>query len=166
MKEEDIIKSAIFSAESTYRWILRRSWDRNKPSCLFIGLNSSIADAIRDDPTIRRCIRFAQDWDCGSLAMVNLFAFCTTDPSVLSRVSDPVGRLNDGFIRQELRYAQITVAAWGAHKIAESREKAVIEMQTDNGQLQCLGLTKEGKPRHPLYIKANTPLIAFDRGTW
>jgi hypothetical protein len=28
----------------------------------FIGLNPSTADEAKDDPTVRRCLRFAFDW--------------------------------------------------------------------------------------------------------
>lgn len=49
---------------------------------MFIGLNPSTADETQDDPTVRRCIRYAQSWGYGALYMTNIFAFRATDPRV------------------------------------------------------------------------------------
>lgn len=58
---------------------------------LFVMLNPSTADATDDDPTIRRCIRFARDWGHARLLVANLYALRATDPRALSRHPDPVG---------------------------------------------------------------------------
>ncbi len=61
-----------------YRYALWRIWDDAKPLVMFIGLNPSTADETEDDPTIRRCISFAQNWGYGGLYMANLFVFRAT----------------------------------------------------------------------------------------
>ena len=54
------------------------------------GLNPSTADENKDDPTIRRCNSFANDWGYGGLCMTNLFAYRATDPSVVLKADDSV----------------------------------------------------------------------------
>lgn len=60
-----INSTAVFSACRKYRYSLHRTWDRENRKCMFIGLNPSIADEVVDDPTIRRCIRYAKEWGYG-----------------------------------------------------------------------------------------------------
>ena len=81
-----------------YRYTLWRVWDESKPACVFVGLNPSTADASEDDATIRRCVRFAKDWDCGELLMLNLFAFRATRPKDMLAACDPVGEENNSSI--------------------------------------------------------------------
>ena len=45
---------AIISECGTYRYLLQRFWDARLESLNFIMLNPSTADAMKDDPTIRR----------------------------------------------------------------------------------------------------------------
>ncbi len=71
----DMERSAVLSDCGTYRYALGRIWNPTTPPALFIGLNPSTADARQDDPTIRRCIRFARDWGYGGLLMGNLYAY-------------------------------------------------------------------------------------------
>ena len=52
--------AARISACGRYRWWLERRWHRGQPMLLFIGLNPSRADGLRDDPTLRRLQGFAQ----------------------------------------------------------------------------------------------------------
>ncbi|HDR1569813.1 TPA: DUF1643 domain-containing protein, partial [Pasteurella multocida] len=75
--------NAIFSDCGTYRYVLWRIWDTLLPRITFIGLNPSTADESNDDPTIRRCINFAKKWGYGGIYMVNLFAYRSTDKSVI-----------------------------------------------------------------------------------
>lgn len=147
-------KSARFSPCRTYRYELWRRWDVTKPYAMFIGLNPSTADETRDDPTVRRCIRFAQDWGYGALCMTNLFAIRATDPKVMLGAANPVGPDNDETLILMTRYAGIVVAAWGAH--GGHRERDQWAQQAMLGKLHHLGLTKDGKPRHPLYLRADT----------
>ena len=55
-------KGAIISPDLIHRYSLWRIWDDNKAMVLFIGVNPSSADADFDDPTIRRCKGFADQW--------------------------------------------------------------------------------------------------------
>ena len=80
-----------FSRCGRYRYWLRRRWNGDLPQCTFIGLNPSTADARTNDPTLRRCINFADQWGYGSLLLVNLFALRSTDPRALRLSDDPQG---------------------------------------------------------------------------
>ena len=128
-------------------------------TCAFIGLNPSTADEERDDPTIRRCTRFAHDWGYARLEMINLYAYCCTDPLRLDAAPDPIGPRNDQVISIVCGGSDLVVCAWGCH--AEPvRAAAVLELVRDP---HCLGLTKDGAPRHPLYVAANVRPVALSR---
>jgi hypothetical protein len=143
--------SAVFSDCARYRYVLRRKWDAGRRSVLFVGLNPSTADATLNDPTIRRCIRFAQDWGYGSLVMANLFAYRVTEPSLLPRVDDPVGPLNNRWLAMLRKQADLVIAAWGVHGTLLARNDQVLAQLSE---VHCLGLTKAGHPKHPLYLPA------------
>lgn len=151
--------SAEFSPSRAYRYALWRWWDRSKGYAFFIGLNPSTADETLDDPTIRRCKRFAADWGYGGLCMANLFALRATDPKVMQAHPRPVGPDNDKWLKKLAREAGIAIAAWGCHGSHRNRDAVVLDMIPE---MQCLGLTKDGKPRHPLYLPANsTPMETY-----
>jgi Protein of unknown function (DUF1643) len=61
-------QNAVISACGRYRYLLTRQVASGGRRTTFIMLNPSTADASNDDPTIRRCIGFAQRWGCGQLA--------------------------------------------------------------------------------------------------
>ena len=153
---------ASFSPDRNYRYSLWRRWEQNAPYALFIGLNPSTANEREDDPTIRRCKRFAADWGYGAIYMANLFALRATDPKVMLRHNDPVGVDNDVWLQDLARDAGVIVCAWGAHGGHRERDKRVMHLLSAH-DLMCLGSTKDGKPRHPLYIKADKQLEALGR---
>lgn len=164
-----IDKGATFSDDKQYRYVLWRWWDYEKPYALFIGLNPSTADANNDDPTIRRCIRFARDWGYGGLQMVNLFAVCATDPKEVLKHDNPVGGSDNDLWIESLAYgAGVIVCAWGAHLVCAwgdsgghmRRDEQVLSL-LDHYELKCLGTTLSKQPRHPLYIKANKSLEGY-----
>lgn len=153
---------ADFSPCRNYRYALWRRWEHNAPYVMFVGLNPSTANEHEDDPTIRRCKRFAADWGYGAIYMANLFALRATDPKDMLAHNDPIGSDNDSTLIALARGAGAIVCAWGAlgnHLERDERIKALLSPY----DLKCLGTTKQGQPRHPLYIRADKPLEAFGR---
>lgn len=120
---------------------------------VFIGLNPSTADENKDDPTIRRCIGFAKRFGFDGVVMLNLFAFRATLPEVMKAAPNPVGPHNDAVIKSYL--GNTFIAAWGVHGSFLGRDREVSAMIPE---LFCLGTTKEGHPRHPLYLKNDAEL--------
>ena len=145
-----ITSEADISDCGCYRWSLTRIWNEDQPPLVCIGLNPSTADAPKDDPTIRRCIGFSRRNGNGGIVMINLFAFRSTDSKVLRELEDPVGIKNDHTIRFFSENNR-TILAWGNEtSFMRSRVAAVIGML--RRPLFCLGKTKNGSPRHPLYV--------------
>lgn len=154
-------RSASFSPCRRYRYTLWRTWDALTPSkgyAMIVGLNPSTADEKEDDPTIRRCIAFAQAWGFESLCMTNLFAYRATYPADMLAQTDPVGDENDATLRTMAERAGVLVAAWGNHGAHRARGEAVRRMLPS---LHYLRLTKEGNPGHPLYLPSTLRPIAW-----
>jgi len=153
-----MVKTAAFSSDRKYRYALWRIWDKSKPVCMFIGLNPSTADENVDDPTIRRCESFAGSWGYGGLCMTNIFAYRSTDPRNLCGNSDPIGSENDAWLTYLATHSGIVVACWGDWGELLSRYKEVVKLIPD---LHCLGTTKKGQPKHPLYLSKATKLEKY-----
>ena len=152
MKQEMIESGAEFSEDRIYRYSLWRFWEKEGRYAVFIGLNPSTADETKNDPTVRRCIRYAYDWGHNGLIMLNLFAYRSKSPKYLYSLADPIGPDNDFHLRSASSKAGITIIAWGMHGNLMNRDKAVIPLLKDP---HFLALTKHGHPRHPLYLKKN-----------
>ncbi len=167
-----IHRSAEISECGRYRWWLRRSWllwsptgehIESKGICCFVMLNPSTADGSQDDPTIRRCIRFAKDWGYGQLSVRNLFPWRATDPKELFHATTVTGGHRGD---QELITActcDLVVCAWGAG-VPFKRDAECLDLfkkSFPGVPLYCLGTTKHGHPRHPLYVKADTQPVQF-----
>jgi hypothetical protein len=155
-------RDAVLSDCGKYRYLLRRTWHARRPRVLFVMLNPSTADADNDDPTIRSCIRLSRALNYGSFEVVNLFAFRATEPDDLAKADDPVGSKNDGAIKRAVVRCDLHICAWGALPVAERRASTVRQLiRSYRPAVFCLGKTKTGAPKHPLYIKTGTPLEVF-----
>jgi len=150
-------KSALFSPCRTWRYTLSRIWDREKPFVQFIGLNPSTADEKLDDPTIRRCIGYARNWGFGGLLMTNIFAFRATRPKDLFLHPDPIGPENDAWLTTVAHRAGRIVVAWGTHGEKKDRDLDMF-FKLQGLEVFCFGLTKNGQPKHPLYLKKEAKL--------
>lgn len=152
-------KAAIMSDDGRYRYLLERQWDE-RPLMAWCMLNPSTADANNDDPTIRRCMGFAQSEGFGGIIVVNLMAFRTRFPAICLAQDDPYGPLNDEYLRIAAnRAAKGFVCAWGAHATKEAVDRAIRSL--GKVCLWHLGLTKNGQPRHPLRLETKTPLTLW-----
>ena len=145
--------SAIFSDCERYRYVLTREWDPAGKRVLFVMLNPSTADEIKNDPTVERCERRARTLGFGAFRVCNIFAFRATDPRVMRAEQDPVGPGNDAAIRESAVWANQVICAWGTHGAHLNRGAEVAGLLRNlDRPLMHLGLSKAGHPKHPLYI--------------
>lgn len=140
--------SATISPCQKYRYELRRVWDELKPLVMFVCLNPSTADSETEDNTSRVCINYAKRWGYGGLLIANLFAYRSTDPSVLCNIADPIGPENDDWLRKLQSETELVVCAWGDTGAYKSRDKEVLSFLKAP---HCLVKLKSGRPGHPLY---------------
>ena len=147
---------AHFSDDRSYRYILGRRIGDSDRRLLFIMLNPGTADESHNDPTIRRCIGFAERWKFGIMEVANLFAFRTSYVTELRCADEPVGSGNDEWISKALTTADSVVLAWGNHGAYKGRSRQVRRMVLNVTCPFHLGLNKTGEPKHPLYLPAST----------
>jgi hypothetical protein len=160
-------KTARLSEDGKYRTLLERIWDRSRPAMVVFGLNPSTADADKDDQTIRRSRTLAKRFGRGSLAMLNLYAWRSTDPAALDELNlkAAVGPETDDVIQEVLQRAQVlVVCAWGS--LSKPRDKAraaaVLEMIRARGhEPMCFGFTKDRSPRHPSRLPNDVDLVDY-----
>ncbi|KUJ78837.1 DUF1643 domain-containing protein [Ruegeria profundi] len=149
----DAPSTAVYSDCEKYRYSLTRIWDPAGRKALFVMLNPSTATEVQNDPTVERCERRARALGFGAFQVTNIFAWRDTDPRKMRAAADPVGPENDAAILGGADWADQVIAAWGTHGAHLERGPAVETLLRGTGlPLFHLGLTKEGHPKHPLYI--------------
>jgi len=149
----DAASTAIYSECERYRYALTRIWDDAGGRVHFIMLNPSTATEVQNDPTVERCERRARTLGYGAFRVTNIFAWRDTDPRKMRAADDPVGPANDAAILEGSAWAACNVAAWGTHGAHLNRGPEVLSLLRGAGvELHHLGLTKDGHPRHPLYV--------------
>jgi hypothetical protein len=173
-----MIRSATISDCGRYRYDLTRDWsegrtfheDRLPRTVCWVMLNPSTGDAELDDPTITRCIGFSQREHFDRLVIVNLYPYRTAYPTQLYEQPEAVraGDDNEGWIRRRIAESELVIAAWG-NRVTYRRRHLIAFWAHEHGRpMRCLGRTKGGAPRHPLYLNGETPLEpygAFDEAT-
>lgn len=147
---------------SVYRTSLWRIWDPRGPLALFIGLNPSLADGEKDDPTIRRMRGFAKRMACGGLLVGNLFCLVEKDPSMMVKHGYPTGPGVYAVALDLAKDADIIVACWGSY----AQRRVMAQASTMLFRLRqfpvfCLGRNADGSPHHPLYLRHDTPLEVY-----
>ena len=168
-----MVCSATFSPCRKYRYSLTRTWDDGLGKVCFLGCNPSTADETINDPTVTRCINFAKDWGFGTMEMLNIFALRSTDPKELYKSAEPVSppyKLQDGLftftdyndlaILKSCSDSDLIVCCWGNHGKYLHRGELVTAMLKYR-TIMCLGITKQGYPKHPLYLRADTKPIVY-----
>ena len=97
----------------------------------------------------------------GGILVVNLYALRTTDPRQLKVTSARMaGRTF--YLAEIAKASRLTsspvVCAWG--RWGGDRGAFVAgHMLRQGAHLVCLGVTKGGHPKHPLYVRADQPLV-------
>ena len=143
-------------------WLHRELAAEGKDGLVFVLLNPSTADALEDDPTIRRCVGFGKRWGFRELTVVNLFALRATSPAVLRQHgAAAIGSRNDDALRwaRNAPRTRTVVAGWGNHGMHLERDLAAMAIVRP---LMALRTTKLGCPAHPLYLPSSAELLPYE----
>lgn len=168
-----IKRAALFNRQGNHRKTLTRSWALPGAAerwLTFVMLNPSTASGTEDDPTIRRCVAFAAREGFTGIIVVNLFTFRSTEPNVL--LGRPHKSLNtydaDMHISQAALASEKVVAAWGAGCMPVLSWRAIevlAVLKETKRNVWCFGKTKEGHPKHPLYLSKGERLVPLQFAT-
>lgn len=142
------LKSAVFSDDGKYRYLLIRDWVPARPTAMCIGLNPSNANAEDDDPTIRILVNSLDKLGFGGLRMCNLYAYISSKPKKLFEIPDPQGK-NDAWLLTTAHGCQEIIFCCGGFAKIEYRAKKISEMFPDG---KCFAYNKDGSPLHPMAI--------------
>ena len=144
---------------------------------IFIGLNPSKASELEYDPTLRRLESFSQRWCNGRLLVINLFGRISKSPTLLRHCIDPIGEENNNVLLSWVNEWAVRSnwdlwLGWGAGGSLFKRNTEVLNLlqpcfkkrkfliDRALGPL-VVGLTRDGHPRHPLYVSGQEVLKAF-----
>ena len=155
MQESTIKRHALLSKDKKYRYSLKRIWNNDKPKVLFIMLNPSLADNYKDDPTIRRLIKFAKLYGYGGFYVGNLFSYITPYPSELLDKDLMFSKKNIHEIKKMTGLIKDVVYGWGNSFEEPEWLKQIISNP------KCFGKNKNKTPKHPLYLSYNNKLVDY-----
>ena len=171
IKPEDAIHySATCSPCGQYRYVLRRRWAEQQVPCIFVMLNPSTADAQKDDPTIRRVMALSKGFGFGGVYVLNLFAIRGSNPDIIKQVANPVGTDNKHWwgdtVRDLRRWYGVlptVICAWGTRGGFRDQDRVALGWLAESGVEErfCLGRTKDGFPKHPLYLPQTVEMECY-----
>ena len=158
---------ATFSEDGRYRQLMRRWLGPVFPEryILFIGMNPSTADASVNDPTCAREWTFARREGFEAMTKANVGDYRATEPKMLLapgvEASSP-GNLPA--IRKAAAGAERVVMCHGKlnRALAPAGEVLIAAMRADGVPLWCFGTNGDGSPKHPLYLRGDTPLVRYE----
>ncbi|CAN5233794.1 DUF1643 domain-containing protein [soil metagenome] len=158
---------ATFSADGRYRQLMRRWLGDGFPKryILFIGMNPSTADALVNDPTCAREWTFAQREGFDAMIKANVGDYRATDPKMLLAPGvEASSTANLPAIRAAAVGADRVVLCHGKlNKALVPAGRALVEaLRNDGIALWSFGVNGDGSPKHPLYLRGDTPLQPFE----
>jgi hypothetical protein len=163
---EGVKGDAVFSPDGRYRPLMRRWLGNPFPDryLLFIGMNPSTADAEVNDPTCAREWSFTRREGYAAMAKANVGDYRATDPKMLLKpgvvASSPE---NLPTIREAAHGAAKVILCHGKlnKALAPAGEALIAALVEDGHDLWCFGTNGDGSARHPLYLRADTPLVRW-----
>ena len=172
-----ISRKCLLSECRLYRWILEFEISNNQKELVFIGLNPSLSDNKFTDNTTKKIIKISSFNKYGKVKIINLFALISRDPENLKTHKEPIGFLNNHFIKSSLRNWSYSIdcdlwLGWGNKgklfsrneqvlKILEKYKKLKQKRFVDSFEPLIIKKTKHNNPIHPLYCSDNSKFIKY-----
>jgi hypothetical protein len=149
-----------------FRTSLTRRWQKGDRFALWIGMNPSTASPIVDDPTCQIEWMYSREkLGVDFYIKANVMDVRCTQSRLLPAMTqdERCSEHNLPEIEGLITRARVVIAAWGLlPKSLRHHANAVEQLAAKHGvQLQCLGRTKDGSPRHPLFVARSTPLQPY-----
>lgn len=163
--EKSIKSTAIVSDDGNYRYRLTRVWDSNKERVAVIMLNPSKANELKSDKTVMNITNFLIDNDFGSVDIVNLFSYMSTDSSKLHKREEQFERYNNTYIQLAFEEADIIIIAWVRDdtKYIKKRKIEIEKMLIPyKSKTKCFKDSEGIKPRHPRDLGDKWTLEDYD----
>jgi hypothetical protein len=152
------MRKAVFSRCKRYRYELIIVWNALLPTATIIMMNPSTATETEDDNTSSTCINQCRHLGYGSIIMVNVCAYISTNPKVLLSVDDPVGPENYAYLQLAIDSADTIICAWG--NLNKKWYSPVMAMLRGYSTM-CFDITKKGMPHHPLHRRRCDELTPY-----
>lgn len=167
----DVTGSAMFSACRRYRPLLIRQWGGTPGFALWVGMNPSTAAADVDDPTVKLEWTFTRNrLGLGAYVKTNVMDYRATNPkALLAEGIKPQSEDNVPTILAYARKADRVILAFGAlPDIFRGYAGEIVSiLRAEKIPLFCVGLTKDGSPRHPLrFLRRDGLLMPFPAGNY
>lgn len=159
-----MISGADISPCGKYRHTLTRTWgdEISLHKLVYIGLNPSTARHDVEDNTSRRFMSFARRDAYHGYIALNLYDFRSTEPAGLwTATTKPISDVNDYFIYRLASGYKDVCCAWGVNAKPDRVARVVALLRSAKARMLCLGMTKDGHPRHPLYVKGDQPFVEY-----
>ena len=150
-------EAVVWSLCYHYRYLLTRHLSDRGQLALWILLNPSIARLYDSDPTITRVMRRSKILGFRTILVANAFALRSTFPNVLYEADDPIGPDTNNWLVAAANQADVVIAGWGTHATYRDREQQISEL-LGGIPIWCLAKTKQGHPKHPLYLPYDAQL--------
>ena len=153
-----VTASAVYGGEhDCRRYWLEWAWNARQPTLTAAMMNPSCAGHLCGDRTVCWVYSWAARRGFGRLIVVNASSYRAADQGRLANAGpDPE---NDQYILRAGREAAMTLVGYGQPKVRSARENGprMARLLASSGiKLHVWALSKDGTPKHPLYLPAST----------
>ena len=164
--ETSTIKSkAVFSDDKKHRLLLKKEWDKSKPTATIILINPNTADTLNVDTTTLLIINNLNKLGFGSVDIVNMYSRIALKLYFrFNSDDDLLDSENDEIILKSAEKSDRIIIAWGSvgnnSQRVKKRQKSILEMLSDYSEKICIitdGETSKGY--HPLTPKVRESWI-------
>ena len=160
------------SIDNRYRYALGEVQDKPNKLLFCFGINPSIATPEKLDPTAKRIELIAKDHGYDSWIILNLCAQRSTNPDQIEEFQLPIPHKEnlESITALLNKYHECSDILFAYGDLIYKRDYLkknlyeiinIIKSNKYNGSCFCLGKTKSGNARHPLYQKISTPFIPY-----
>jgi len=159
-----ITGNAYITPDEQHRLWLSRTWGPGARYLAILGMNPSTARPDMDDPTIRRDIGFAQRLGFDGLFKINYATYRATDPKKLRTLGAACVHPENVHILRKIggRCFMVIIATGVVEPALRSYARSAIDtLREVKSELWCFGFTKDGYPKHTLYLKSDTKPVRF-----